>query len=368
METAKSQQTQILGLSTKGSKSNEENRLRTLLRRFDAELLPFDKKAKLRSLRSLLSQLRKSPRSLIVMEGTGIAGGIACLVGRGFLGHRYVISSGDAVGPFVASHSRLAGPCFALYERILCRFAAGFIGWTPYLVGRAMTFGCRRGVTAPGWVIGGNIEISSTARNELRSAWGVQPNDIVFGILGAIDWNARKNYCYGLELVKAIQQVERSDVKVVVIGDGSGLARLRSLAGAELGKRVLLPGRVPLEQVMTQLSAFDVASLPQSLDGVGAFRYTTKISEYQSAGLPIVTSQIPAAYDLPLPHVWRLPGNAPWEERYITAMAELMRNITADQLPEKQSFAGSLRGVFDEQEQVERVTTFLRDLLVELDS
>ena len=41
------------------------------------------------------------------------------------------------------------------------------------------------------------------------------------------------------------------------------------------------------------LAAFDLASLPQSVDRVGSFRYSTKLSEYLAAGLPIVTSQIP---------------------------------------------------------------------------
>ena len=46
----------------------------------------------------------------------------------------YVVSSGDAVGPVTSRlHSRLAATVGAIYERFLCRRAAGFIGWTPYL-------------------------------------------------------------------------------------------------------------------------------------------------------------------------------------------------------------------------------------------
>ena len=29
----------------------------------------------------------------------------------------------------------VAGPFASIYERLLCRFSAGFIGWTPYLRG-----------------------------------------------------------------------------------------------------------------------------------------------------------------------------------------------------------------------------------------
>ena len=58
------------------------------------------------------------------------------------------------------------------------------------------------------------------------------------------------------------------------------------------------------------LAAFDLASLPQSVDGVGSFRYTTKLSEYLAAGLPIVTGQIPAAYDLTLAQAQRARQSA----------------------------------------------------------
>ena len=52
------------------------------------------------------------------------------------------------------------------------------------------------------------------------------------------------------------------------------------------------------EEVVDYLAAFDLASLPQSVDRVGSFRYSTKLCEYLAVGLPIITGQIPAAYDL----------------------------------------------------------------------
>ena len=88
---------------------------------------------------------------LIVMEGTGTAGGLVLLAIRALLGIPYVVSSGDAVGPFLRLHSRALGVLGAVYERVLCRSCAGFVGWTPYLAGRALTLGAPRAMTAPGW-------------------------------------------------------------------------------------------------------------------------------------------------------------------------------------------------------------------------
>lgn len=86
----------------------------------------------------------------------------------------------------------------------------------------------------------------------------------------------------------------------------------------------------------------DVLSLPQSVAGVGSFRYTTKLSDYDAARRPVVTDQIPLAYDLPNAttgsggeYDWCLPGSAPWDARYLDALADLMRSITREQNEEK---------------------------------
>ena len=134
----------MLGFATQGSGGDDEARLRALLEPLNAEILPFDRRAKAAELPRRLGGLRTERPDLVVMEGTGGAGGLALLLGRLGYGIPYVVSSGDAVGPFVTAQSRLAGPVFGLYERWLCRLSAGFIGWSPYLTGRALTFGARR--------------------------------------------------------------------------------------------------------------------------------------------------------------------------------------------------------------------------------
>jgi hypothetical protein len=119
---------------------------------------------------------------------------------------------------------------------------------------------------------------------------------------------------------------------------------------------VFLPGPVPLDGVMASLAGFDVASLPQSVDAVGSFRYTTKISEYAAASLPIVTSRTPASYDLSLGRCWRLPGRAPWDEPYVAALADLMSSLTRDGLTGR---SADIATTFDREAQVARVTEYL---------
>ena len=354
----------ILAFATKGSQTNEELRLRALLEGTGAVFIPYDKKAKRKSFFGVLKRVFAERPDLLVMEGTGLAGGMVCLLARMFGRTRYVVSSGDAVGPFVAAHSMIAGPAFSIYEGLLCRFCDGYIGWTPYLAGRAMTFGAKRAVTASGWAPSPLNETDAMeARRNLRAQLGIPGERIVFGLAGALTWNARRGYCYGLELVQAMSKVKRSDVCALIVGDGSGMEKLKQLAGSRLGQSIFLPGNVAMNDVSKWLAAMDVASLPQSLDGVGSFRYTTKISEYAAAGLPIVTGRLPLAYDLDDGSIVRLPGETPWSPIYINALADLMESVTDHSLAELKQKVRRERREFDPAEQARRITNFIVELL-----
>jgi glycosyltransferase involved in cell wall biosynthesis len=357
----------VYAVSTFGSGSNDETRILALLSAFEPRVIPFDRRAKWQGFKRILRTVRRERPSLVVLEGSGLAGGAALLLSRLLAGVPYVVSSGDAIGPWVARHAAWAGPAFHLYERVLCRFAAGFIGWTPYLVGRAMTFGTRRAMTAAGYapfpLPPGERE---RRRAAVRAELSIAPDDLVFGLAGSLVWNRRVRYCYGQELVQALLATRRPDVRVLVVGDGSGQATLARLACDRLGRQVLLPGRVPQDRVMDYLAAMDVASLPQSCDPVGSFRYTTKISEYLAAGLPVVTGQIPMAYDLDCGFLWRLPGASPWDPKYVTAMARLMDGLTTSELVQRRAAVPANLPEFDLGRQVARTTAFISDILTDL--
>lgn len=362
------EQARLLAVATQGSGGDDENRLRVLLEPLGAHFEAFDQRSKRRSFFRLLGAIREQRPDLVVMEGTGIVGGLAVMLGRLLAGVPYVVSSGDAVGPFVRLYSRLAAPVFGLYERWLYRNAAGFIGWSPYLTGRALTFGVRRAMTAANWAFFEPDEAGrAEARARIRGELGIDGQALVVGIVGSLGWTPKTGYCYGLELVEAVRRMvpERGDLVVLIVGDGTGRAELEKRAGARLGRSVVLTGRVPRERVPEYLAAMDVASLPQSVDGVGSFRYTTKLSEYMAAGLPIVTSQIPASYDLDRGGLWRLPGASPWDGRFLDALAGLMQDLTAEAVEARRARVPRVLAEFDRGLQVERTRAFLEDLIAE---
>jgi len=347
----------IACFSTQGTGHSDEARILELLGPVAPELLPFDRAGKARSAARLALRLLRRRPDLVVMEGTGVGGGLAVLAARFLGGVPYVVSSGDAVGPYIGLRHRRLAPLAALYERVLCGSAAGFIGWSPYLVGRALTLGARRAMTAASWA----PPPAPATRAARRAALGIPDEAIVFGLVGSLGWNDERGYCYGAELVRALRATERADLRVLVVGDGSGLERLRDLAGGD--PRILLPGRVPRSEVAAHLAALDVASLPQSVDGVGAFRYTTKISEYFAAGLPIATGQIPLAYDLDEGAIWRLPGDAPWDEAYVAALADLMSGLDSAELERRRAAVTPDLPLFDRERQQRVVCEFVREIV-----
>jgi glycosyltransferase involved in cell wall biosynthesis len=356
----------IFWFATKGSATNDALRIDTLLSKFeDRKEIPFSKKGKIAGLVKIMKTVSVEKPDLVVMEGTGISGGVACLYGKLLHGVPYVFSSGDAVGPFMRSHHQMAGLAFELYERLLCRFSAGFIGWTPYLCGRAMTFGAPRAMTAAGWPLGNNrsaLNLLET-KKEMRAKLGISQSAIVVGIVGALEWNARRQYSYGWDLVECARRIQRQDVTFLIVGGGTAIERLREHAGDLLGKRVLIPGPVPLEEVLPVLCALDVASLPQSMDGVGMFRYTTKIAEYLASRLPVITNQVPMAYDLGADWMWRLPGDAPWDETYLNALAKFVEGLKLADIAEVQARIPKDLPEFREEDQIRRMTAFVAELL-----
>jgi glycosyltransferase involved in cell wall biosynthesis len=216
-------------------------------------------------------------------------------------------------------------------------------------------------MTAAGWT---RTAPAPGARERVRGRLGIPDEALVLGLTGSIQYSKRRDYIYGSELVQAVRRSERRDVVVCIIGDGSGLQRLKEMAGEDLGVRVVLPGRVAPEEVADHLAAFDLASLSQSTDEIGSFRYTTKLSEYMAAGLPVITAQTPLAYDLDEGQLWRLPGAAPWSPDYIDALTGLIETLTRDEVAQRRQAVLVRHGEpFDRAAQQLRMRDFVLDLL-----
>lgn len=350
----------ILAFATQGSGGDDELRLQSLLSKSNSEFFEFNNKSKVNSFIKLITLIFQKEYDLFIMEGTGIAGGLALIIGSFLLGTKYIVSSGDAVAPFLTSKFPIGKPIFFLYEKCLMAFSSGYIGWTPYLCGRAMTYGSPKTITAAGW----NPHKISKTVSYIRNDFGINPNDIVIGIVGSLNWNPNKKYCYGLELVQACHLTTNKNIKIIIVGDGSGKIELEKRSGELLDKKIFLPGRISREKLSDYYHAIDIGSLPQSGDQIGSFRYTTKISEYLGFKIPIVTGPIPLAYDFGADWIWKINSRFPWTNEYAESLAHFFNSITSKEVIIKKKNIQTDRIEFNKNDQIFRVSEFINDLII----
>jgi hypothetical protein len=350
----------VLACATQGAGSDDEDRLRALVSAFDATFFDLERRDKRRGALRLLKLLRSREFDLLVLEGSGMAGCLPAIVARILWRIPYILSSGDAIAPYLSIRHPLGRPLFELFERTLYAWCAGFIGWTPYLAGRALTHGAPLATTIPGWApYATDSAALREARAAIRRRFSIPDDALVFGIVGSLNWSQRFNYCYGAELVRAAR-LTKSHPYVLIVGSGSGLDLLRKLAEEVSGATVIFPGRVPRSEVPGYLAAIDVGSIPQSVNAVGSFRYTTKLAEYRAARLPFITNQIPMAFDLDDGAIFRLPGKSPWDPTFIHALANLMDQLALTGVARDFSSSDTC-SMFDRDTQVCRATAFIRE-------
>jgi hypothetical protein len=271
-------------------------------------------------------------------------------------GMRYIVSSGDPIaGYFSAKQGAAVGGAFRVYERLLMSYSAGFVGWTPYLTGRAIELGAPRGATVEGAV---ELErfrpLPEAERDALRAGYGIAPGHLVCGIVGSLRWNPRLQYCYGLELVEAAKRVKRDDISFLIVGDGTGKPVLEQRVPESMKKRVIFTGRVAEAEVIRASNAMHIGFITQTLDALGSFRLTTKLPEYLACGLPIAMSPIPGYFDYVGDRAgWALPPFPPASSTLHEKIAAWLDNLPREEVAAK---AAACRPIAEERFDYDRLT------------
>lgn len=335
--------TRLLCLSTAGH-GQDPLRVRRLTEDLPVECVYYDldrDRSRGANARAVWDLLTSEPWSLVYQEGTGISGGLPLILASLRHGLRYVISSGDPIGGYFRTvKGPLAGHVFGTYERLLYRYSAGFIGWTPYLTGMAMRMGAPSAATVEGAVDCSLFAPrSNDERRALKAAYGLSPDHLVCGLAGSLTWTPRQQYCYGLELVAMLPYLTRTDVSVLIVGDGDGRAKLEERVPESLRDRVVFTGRVPETEVASTLNAMDIGFITQTLDDLGRYRLTTKLPEYLACGLPVAMSPIPGFYDYAETAGWALPGYHPADDAFHRACAHWLDGVTPEEIARRRATA-----------------------------
>ena len=334
-------QKRILCINSGGRGSLDDLRVRRLasfLRDAEITFFDIDKGSRGKSGGDLWRLIGSHPWDLIYQEGTGITGGVAAIRAARVKGARYVVSVGDPVSNFfrVTRGAFYAAP-FSLYEQQLYRASAGVVGWTPYLVGRALTLGAPRAVTIEGAVDTQIFrEFTAVEKRAARDRFGLAHDHVVCGIVGSLIWVGRQQYCYGLDLIETLKRVTRGDISLLIVGDGDGRARLETLVPPALRDRVRFTGRLSPDDVVAAMNAMDIGFITQTLDDLGSFRLTTKMPEYLACGLPIAMSPTPGYYDyIGAAAGWALPPFHPASAPFHEGCARWLDGLDRDEIVSK---------------------------------
>lgn len=332
---------------------------------FDGDITVVDldrssRKAALAQMNTLLTQ----PWDLVYLESTGIGGGLP-LIQAAKRGLRYIVSSGDPVAGFFAiTEGPVQGALFGAYEKQLYRKSVGFVGWTPYLTGRAIELGAPRAATVEGAVDTSLFRPDPDARAAFRARHGIPPEQLVCGLVGSLVWSERQQYAYGLELVEALARTKRRDLTVLIVGDGDARARLEARVPSEKRSQIVFTGRLPEAEVVAAMNAMDVGFITQTLDALGMYRLTTKLPEYLACGLPVAMSPIPGFFDyVGTAAGWALPASHPGRESFWRACADWWETLTPEEIALRRAPARQIAEVrFDYQHLRPRFHAFLSAL------
>ncbi len=358
----------MLCISTAGPVGQDIRRIRRL-----TEGLPVDctvwgldrSRSRRENMQAVWERLRQERPDLVYLEGTGIAAGLPLIRAARSWGQRYVVSSGDPIGGFFrVTQGPLCGLAFSVYERLLYRHSAGFIGWTPYLTGAALKLGAPRAITIEGGV---DLETfrpyPEAQRRALRQHYGIPEEHLVCGVVGSLKWVPRQRYCYGLELVEMLSYLRRDDVTVLIVGDGDGRPRLEARVPDRLRARAVFTGRVEETEVANLLNVMDIGFITQTLDALGRYRLTTKLPEYLAAGLPIAMSPIPGFYDYVYPAGWALPEGHPADPAFHRKLAAWLDGLRPEEVRERAAKAPALARRFGYDVLRPRFAAFIGGLL-----
>ncbi len=222
------------------------------------------------------------------MAASGVA---AAGVYRLVTGTPWIVDTGDAIVALGKALGR--GPLAMFATRVLELFALRASSGVVVRGSYHKELLARRGITAT--FIPDGVDLEQFAPPKDQKPKG--PTDpLVIGMVGSVVWSPVRESCYGWELLEIVKQLQGTidwPVRGIMVGDGSGLPRLKERC-QELGIEGLVEfaGRVPYAELPGWLHRMDICLSTQTNDVVGWVRTTGKLPLYLAAGRYVLASRV----------------------------------------------------------------------------
>jgi glycosyltransferase involved in cell wall biosynthesis len=236
-----------------------------------------------------LSRVRPALSYVFDMSYSGVVAGAWH---RATSGNILVVDTGDVIGALAKSVGN-RGPMGLALTRLLEKFGLNVADMIVVRGTYHRELLRRSGVRCE--VIQDGVDLQMFAPQSgtsLRKQLDLE-DAITVGIVGSSVWSERLGMCYGWDLVELLHLVDDERLHGIMIGDGSGIERLRERA-EKLGvvHRLHFLGRVPFDKLPRHLAAIDVCLSTQTNDLVGAVRTTGKLPLYLAAGRFVLASRV----------------------------------------------------------------------------
>lgn len=161
---------------------------------------------------------------------------------------------------------------------------------------------------------------------ELRKKLNLE-NYFTIGIIGTINWSKKLQMCYGWEILETVKIMNNLRVKGIIIGDGSGLYKLKEKA-KEYGihDKILFTGNIDYKGLAKYLNLIDVCISTQTNNIVGWTRTTGKLPIYLAHNRYILATKVGSATTI-LPEEMLVPYHGIKDPHYPEELAQRIRKL-----------------------------------------
>ncbi len=293
--------------------------------------IEYRSKNKSMSILIFLRNIYRIKTEIIYVLNTAYSGAITGIVSKFLWNKKLIIDTGDVAYELAKSSSDrkvLVLWLIWLIERVTLRVADVIIVRGSYHKLLLERIGYNKVFHIPDGV---DTQFSKPMNvSNLREKLGLRDH-LVIGVMGSTNWSPRLKMCYGWELLEILKILKGYPIKGILIGDGSGLRRLKERA-KEYGieDAIVFTGWLDYSLIPKYINLFDIAISTQTNNIVGEVRTTGKIPEYLACGRYIIATAVGEAEKIIKKNGILVPYHGLKDEDYPPRVAHEIMNILSE--------------------------------------
>ena len=283
------------------------------------------------SILRFLKSIYRIRSDIVYVFDSGYSGVIPGIMSKVLWNKKFVIDTGDVAYELARSSS--SRNVFVLWliwiiERMALRMADAIIVRGSYHKLLLERLGYNRVFHIPDGV---DTQFSKPMDvSDLREKFGLK-GYLVIGVMGSTIWSSKLKMCYGWELLEVLKILKGYRVKGILIGDGSGLRRLKDRAKEyEIEDNIIFTGWLDYSLIPKYVNLFDIAISTQTNNIVGEVRTTGKIPEYLDCGRYTIATAVGEAKKIIKENGILVPYHGLKDDSYPPRIAQEIMKILGD--------------------------------------